>query len=54
MKKLLLILFLVLALCACGKTEVSPEVLPESESSSSEEGKTLIMIKWGHGQEFKK
>ena len=39
MKKLLLILFLVLALCACGKTEVPPEVLPESESSSSEEEK---------------
>lgn len=39
MKKLFLILFLVLALCACGKTEVPPEVLPESESSSSEEEK---------------
>lgn len=39
MKKLLLILFLVLALCACGKTEVPPEVLPESENSSSEEEK---------------
>ncbi len=37
MKKLFLILLLVLVLCACGKTEVSPEVLPESESSSSEE-----------------
>ncbi|MBQ6877278.1 MAG: hypothetical protein IJO22_02625 [Oscillospiraceae bacterium] len=37
MKKLLLILLLVLVLCACGKTEVPPEVLPESENSSSEE-----------------
>ena len=43
MKKLLWILFLVLALCACGKTavppEISQEVAPESESSSSEEEK---------------